>query len=185
MGIAVFILEEIDGYQTTMKKIIVLFFGLALNFAAYAQEKSADQWGVITNNLQMSIRLKNGGNEITNGQPCILEIRYRNVSTNETVCALRMKWTEADWTYSFIVTDPSGKDISPDLNKPFGGSATEITISPGQTQGLEYKFSGVCKMDEVGTYKIIAKKFLFSGGKNGGFKVCSNPLLVTVAPNEK
>ena len=94
-----------------------------------------------------------------------------------------MNWTESDATYSFVVVDPSGKDVSPDLDKPFGGSASPITIGPGQTQGLDYNFGGICKIDKIGTYRIVAKKKILSGGKNGPFQICSNLLLVKVVPN--
>ena len=84
-------------------KIAVFFTAL---FAAQVLP-AAEEWGPTTNNLQMSIHLKDGGNAMTKGQPCTLEIRYRNVSTNETFIALRMNWVESDGTYSFTVIDPS------------------------------------------------------------------------------
>jgi hypothetical protein len=163
--------------------LLSLFLGTA-SCSAFAQENRTNEWGAVSNNLQMSIELKGGGSEITNGQSCILWIKYKNNSTNETLGLLKMNWVESDGTYSFIVVDPSGKDVSPNSNRPFGGSATIMDIGPGQVKELEYNLSGVCKINKIGIYKIIAKRIILPGSGKKLFQVVSNPLYLIVIPGK-
>jgi hypothetical protein len=156
--------------------VAVLVF--ALSVKAYGQETNI-YWGPATNDFLMSIELKNGAQELTNGQPCVLTIRFKNVSKSRTVNVWRLWWTEGDHTYSFTVSDPSGKDISPVWNEAFGGSGGAILVRPGEIKGIEFNLTTVCKINAVGNYRVTAKKEARSDDGNQ-FQVVSNPLLFSV-----
>jgi hypothetical protein len=152
-------------------------------FRAFGDDTSNVQWGPATNDFLMSIGLKDGVPDVTNGQPCILLVRFKNISKNNVIEVLQLLNREADLTYSFTVLDPSGKDISPDRTGPFGGSAISTELQPGQSTALEFRFSAVCKLSEVGTYVVTAKKEVWTwNGKR--FQVFSNPLPVKVVPKD-
>ena len=65
------------------KQLCYSIFAALTVWQAFAGDSQTDEWGAVTNNFPMSISLKGDKNEITTNQPCILLIRYRNVSTNE------------------------------------------------------------------------------------------------------
>ena len=94
--------------------------------------------------------------------------------------------TVYDPSYSFVVISPSGKDISPDMKKVHpGDSGADHRVAPNQTVEIEFNLSYFCKLDEVGTYKIIAeKKAMWSPKSQKVFTVISNPLLVSVVSNK-
>ena len=162
-----------------MKTLFILLLTIAsFSWQAYAAQNIND-WGPATNDFLISIGLKNGVHEVTNGQPCILSIRFKNVSKSKTVDVLKLLWADGDGTYSFTVLNPSGKDISPIPIEPSGGSGGVIEVTPGQTRGVEFNLSAVCKIRTIGNYRVIAKKEVWSNdGKS--FQVVSNPLEITV-----
>jgi hypothetical protein len=152
----------------------------------FADDPKTHEWGAVTNNFQMSINLKGDKNEITTNQPCILLIRYRNVSTNEMFRVFEANGTVYDPSYSFVVISPSGKDISPDMKKVRSGDSwANHEVGPNQTVEIEFNLTYLCKLNEVGTYKIIAKKGqMWSVARDKEFTVVSNPLNVLVIPNQ-
>jgi DNA-binding beta-propeller fold protein YncE len=150
----------------------------------FADDLKTNDWGAVTNNAQMSISLTGGGNEIKTNEPVRLLIRFRNISTNETIAIFRPNAIETDPTFSFIVVSPSGKDVSPSSPKIFVGSGGVLPIDPNQTVELEFNLSDLCKFDEVGTYKIIAKKGVGSRDGKKLFVVVSNPLYATIVPDK-
>ncbi len=113
-----------------------------------------------------------------------LLIRYKNVSTNEPFDIYVVNGTVDDPSYSFVVISPSGKDISPDMKKvqrPFSGA--DHQVAPGQIDEIKFNLNKYCTLDEVGTYKIFAKKTIWTN-VNKTFEAVSNPLTVTVIPNQ-
>jgi hypothetical protein len=52
---------------------------------AFADDTNVYEWGPKAGNFQLSIRLKGGGKEIKTNQPLDLMIRFRNLSTNESL----------------------------------------------------------------------------------------------------
>jgi hypothetical protein len=50
---------------------------------------------------------------------------------------------------------------------------------PHDLSEFEFRLSDICKFDEIGAYRIVAKKGIFFD-KNKGWVVVSNPLVVTV-----
>jgi hypothetical protein len=168
-----------------MKKnflMVLIFVSVALS-NALAQDPATNEWGAPTNNVQMSIRLKNGGKETSLKKPVELLIRYRNISTNETFILNRLNDIEMDTSYSFTVLSPEGKNICPGVTETaFSGDI--IRLGPNQVAELNFNLSVRCKFDEIGTYKIIAKNTEIVSEKNKAFEVVSNPLYVSVVPEK-
>jgi hypothetical protein len=159
--------------------LCVLIFASSFIGSAYASQTD-DDWGPTTNDLQMSISLN--CSEIKTDQPCVLSIRYRNVSTNEMFRIYEVNGTVYDPTYSFTVTSPSGEDISPDTADIHeSGSGQDHHLYPGQILNISFDLSLVCKFDKAGTYQVIAKRNeIWSIQKHRPFTVVSNPLRITV-----
>jgi hypothetical protein len=83
------------------------------------------------------------------------------------------------------VTSPSGKIVSPDMTKvvqPFSGMIH--ALNQGQVVEITFNVSKLITLDVVGTYKIIAKKKMWSDAKHEEFEVVSNPLEVVVISNQ-
>jgi hypothetical protein len=151
-----------------------------------ADDLKTDDWGVATNNLQISIKLEGGEQQVKAGQPYGLVIRYKNITTNDTFAIYEVNGTIDDSSYSFHVTSPSGKDVSPDTSKiPMYESGGICYASPGQVIEIKFDLSAICRLDEVGVYKITVKKAqIISIAKNKMFEAVSNPLNVTVVANQ-
>lgn len=170
-----------------MKKFFcsLLFFAATCGLRADAGGPTEDEWGPIVSNAQMSIHLKDAGNEIKTNQPVVLSIRIRNLSTNETFIFLRQI---ADFVsppeISFIVVSPSGKELSPATYGPAHGSARFVAIPPQRSVDDQFNLRRFYKFNEMGTYKIIAKWGLENASHTWGVIATSNPLYLTVAPGE-
>jgi hypothetical protein len=161
---------------------ILVLFVVSKSVAA---EVNTNDWGPATNNLQMSIRLDGAEKQIKAGQPFTLSIRYQNISTNEKFIVYKFNGAENDQSYSFLVTSPSGKNVSPDMKKiGESGSGQVLGVNPGQILEIKFNASKLFKLDEVGTYKIIAKKVIMSEARQDEFEVVSNPLDVVVTANQ-
>jgi hypothetical protein len=157
-----------------------LFFILAFTIMT-SWQALAEEWGTVTNNLQMSISLTSGENEIITNQPVVLLVRYKNISTNETITIYNDAAISRDATYSFVVTSPSGKDLSPNLPKSINGSGGIYPLSPNQTQEFKVNLSQLCKFDELGIYRIIANKTIWSSKERKWFTVTSNQLSIVTS----
>jgi hypothetical protein len=167
-------------YPIIMKKYLcfISIYATMIIGRVLAGDTETIEWGAVTNNFQMSISLKCGGHEIKTNEPVVLLIKYRNVSTNETIIVFNHIVPAMDATYSFVVISPSGKDISPNIPKSLTGSGGNYPISPNQTREFDVDLSQFCKFDELGAYKIISKKVIFADPKNKWFTVVSNPLSI-------
>ncbi len=149
---------------------------------AFSEDVKAHPWGAMTNSVQMSISLRDDGKEVKIGQPLALMMRIKSLSTNETFTLVLLNEIERDPGFSFIIVSPSGRDISP---KPSIGSGSGHigALAPGQTVELKFDLASICRFDEVGTYKIIAKREVLAARRNRVFEVVSNPLGVPVVPD--
>lgn len=167
--------------ETNFMKHFPFYLSLLATCFGAAGNLKADDWGELTNNFKMSIRLETIKAEIQTNQPCVLLIRYKNVSTNETFWVYE-NGTEYDPAYSFTVISPSGKDISPDMNRFKPCDATAVRhVGPNQILQIKFNLSLLCKFNEEGNYKVIAKyKEAFAFEKRKTFTVVSNPLSVLV-----
>ena len=158
---------------------------IALLFAwnGFVGTLQASDWGATTNNIQMSVALKNGTNGVKAEQPIVLLIRYRNASTNQVCRIYRSNEIEYDPGYTWSVISPSGNDLSPNPEKIHASeSGGFIRLPPNQIVGLEFDLSQICRFDEIGTYKIVAKKEIFSPEAKKPVTVISNPLNIVVVP---
>jgi hypothetical protein len=147
-----------------------------------ADDIKTNEWGVITNNVQMSISLKDDGAQIKTNKSLSLLIRIKNTSTNEAVFLYNALALNADPLIgvSCAVISPSGKDISPKPRMFWHGSGGHIILPPNQINEFEFSLSQLCKFDEIGTYKIIAKKIIWFGNDKQ-FEIVSNPLTIVVS----
>lgn len=167
-----------------MKLYSCIFVILIIQFATqvFADNTETNSWGPVNDDIQMSIRLKSDVSEIKTNQPVELLIGFKNVSTNETLRISTLNAIETDPGYSWIVTSPSGKDISPvPDNMPVTGSGARIPLPPGQIIEFNFNLSLLCEFNEIGTYKIVAKKSIYSPSKHKLFKAVSNPLNIVVS----
>lgn len=152
----------------------------------FANETNTNEWGSITNNTQMSIKLDGNVAGLTKGQTLILSIRYKNISTNDTITIYEVNGTVDDSSYSFSIISPSGKDISPDMTKvsnPWSGAVRNV--EPGHVIDIKYNLSKYCKLNEVGTYTIMASKTGIQSSNNpNSYKTISNQLNVMVVSDK-
>jgi hypothetical protein len=177
------------------------------------EQDDASTWGPVTNNAQMSISVVQPGSvsgrlivigggtnpmggyvtnpitvkrELKPREPFNLWVRIRNLSTNEALWYFRARApnTEESVGLACVVVSPSGKDVSPKKHTD-GGSGAFGGVDPGKTTEFEFALSQLCKLEEMGTYKITAKRAVDVVGKSGrGFVLTSNTLCVRVVPAE-
>lgn len=162
------------------KKLNCLLLSFALSVSGLAADES-EQWGAVTNGIQISIRLSGGMNVIKTNQPVIITIKYRNVSTNEVFPITGKYRIEFDSSYVWTVISPSGKDVSPDMFSRADHSVTWDNLKPQESMEAEYDISVRCNFNEAGTYKITLNKGMSSIKSQKLFVVVSNPLNVTIA----
>ena len=167
-----------------MKKRLLLCSILSLIFAPdlLAQDIKANEWGAITNNIQMSIRIKTNGDIIKTNQPTSFFLCIKNVSTNETLRIHEWASEMTDAGDLFHIIAPSGRDVSPKPAIAPHGSGRFVPIGPCQTHVREFDANYVCKFNELGTYTIVAKEDL--GDASHPCWVISNKLLVSVVAGE-
>jgi len=147
-----------------------------------AGEIKTNAWGPATNDVQMAIRLKGNPAQITTNEPVKLLICYRNVSTNRNFTIYRPHFIEHDPGCFFKVISPSGMDIP--FERQFSQSGGPDPLAPNQTMEIDFNLSVICKFNEAGTYKIIARKAIYWPEKRQGFMVVSNPLDVTIVAHK-
>ena len=163
-----------------MKKTLNYFvLSFALSVPAFAADES-EQWGSVTNGIQISIRLSSGGTVINTNQPVRIIIHYKNISTNETFTITGKYNIEFNSSYVWTVLSPSGKDVSPDLFSKAVQSVTWDKLKPLESMEAEYNLSVRCNFSEIGTYRITLNKGMGSDTSQKLFVVVSNPLNVTI-----
>lgn len=102
--------------------------------------------------------------EIKTNQPLVATIVIKNISTNETLSFDRLLSAKQDDGISLKVISPSGQDVSP--KPPIGGhgSGYIVTLRSNQVHNFQIPLSEMCRFNEIGTYKIAAKKRLTING---------------------
>jgi len=167
-----------------MKKYLyyLLLFISTLNRAS-AGEIKTKVWGVLTNGVQMAIEVKDNPLVITNNQPVKLLITYRNVSSNANMTVYKANYTEEDPSCFFVVISPSGRDISPE-NVGVANSGSAEALGPQKEIQIEFNLSAICSFNEVGAYKIVARKGIYWREEKHGFLVFSNPLNVVIVADK-
>ncbi|MEI7937506.1 MAG: hypothetical protein WCK27_12525 [Verrucomicrobiota bacterium] len=172
---------------------------------ALAGEPTANDWGPVTNNAQMAISVTSSWSrsfvvdtnvqppqfkvkrEIKVGEPFSLLVRVRNLSTNETLSCYNA-WepnTDLEVGLACEVISPSGKDLSPS-RRIAGGSGNSAVARPGETTQYEFGLGWLCKLEEIGTYKITARKRALVAPKGEkAYVLTSNTLSVSVVPGKE
>ncbi|HEY3762223.1 MAG TPA: hypothetical protein VGN23_10805 [Verrucomicrobiae bacterium] len=167
---------------TVMKKRFYTTILLAFICQLFAYALYGDDWGMANNRVQMSIHTENGQSaEFETNQPVLISVCFKNISTNETFRLYRANAIEFDPGYSWQVISPSGKDISPNMEKIHPSeSGGFIPLLPNGTNELKFNMSHLCDFTEIGTYKITGKKGIYSPAMKKAVFVVSKPLFVVV-----
>jgi len=142
-----------------------------------------NQWGPLTYNTQISIGLDSNTNKFRTNEIINLLVRIKNVSTNDgfgMIVGLPITFTEGA---SFLVTSPSGKDLTPAMQHSYRLQGLATWIQPNHVEGFAFHFDEICQYNEIGTYKILVKMQRPSPDRRKLFDVISNPLYVTIIPD--
>lgn len=166
------------------QSIFCTFAAIFIQSQIFGADAINYQWGLLTNNVQMSIRLNSVSNETRIGDRVELLIHLRNISTNKNdIFTGRYSLGGGSGQgLSFNVLNPSGKDVSPKYPKNYEAIHAIALVSglPCQTNSFKFDLSTLCKFDQVGTYKIIAMQRGRLGTNQLFFTVASNPLNISV-----
>ena len=142
-----------------------------------------NNWGPVTNNIQMSICIESNKYEIKPNESVNLIIRFRNLSTNMSFAAHNSLQAQTDpetGVYCTVIS-PSGSDISPNTEKTYaGGSGAAGLVGPNKTYEFAFRLSDLCKFNKHGTYKITAKKVVRLQDGRKPIEVVSNTLRLSV-----
>jgi hypothetical protein len=142
-----------------------------------------NQWGPLTYNTQISIGLDDKTSVFKTNQVINLLVRVKNLSTNQQfgfIIGTPISYTVAA---TFIVTSPSGKDISPVMYNSNRIHGLPIWVHPGQIDGFSFQLGEICQYHEIGTYKILIKMQRPSPDRRKLYDIVSNPLSVTIIPD--
>jgi hypothetical protein len=169
-----------------------LLLGLLVEPHTLAGGLGAGDWGAPTNQLQMSIDLKQGGERTSTNQPVVLLIRIRNLSSKDTVHFQQPHFRqpgepERASAFSFLVVTPSRKAVTLTVEEPLHSGGQFVFVGPGETREIDFDLSKLCKFDESGTYQIVSRcllgRWLDREGKTvKAVQVISNPLRVSIGP---
>jgi hypothetical protein len=149
---------------------------------AFASDPAGTEWGAVTNNARVGLVLKAESLTLRTNQPFTLTIRVQNLSSNQTLSIYRAGLVELDPLNTFQVLEPSGKDISPVPPKVYGGSGVLVQIPPGETTGYDFELRKLCKFNEVGVYKVVARREIWGQKDGSGFVAQSANLNLTFVP---
>lgn len=166
-----------------MKKHVLrlLILAILLQWPLFAADADTNEWDSILTHLKVSIRLKGDSNEVKTNEPVHLMIHIENLSSNQTFFWVYGGVPTISRHFYFIITAPSGKDVSPAYSRiPGSGSANTLRIKPGESDEYETDLEFDCKFDEVGTYKIV----LVFGGTTKEINAKSNVLSLSVVPGK-
>lgn len=169
--------------------IFIILVAIVLQSRVFADGTEIHCWGPLTNDIQMTISLDKGTNEISLGEPVELLIQFRDSSTNEFKSVHSATWGGL----TFIVTDPFNRDVSPVWPKDeiVGHSVILFTTPPGQIRSFHFDLSALYKddsfrkLDKSGTYEIIAMQKGHLGITNAPFSLTSNPLRIRIRVPDK
>jgi hypothetical protein len=164
--------------------LICQTLGTQIGLTDKEKEASANDWGTLTYNTQISIGVDSDTNALKTNQDAQLLVRIKNLSTNEEYGVYVQNAFLSTPGLSFTILSPSGKDVSPVFYKAFRGSGGNVWVHPNQINGFGFSIHEICKMDEVGTYKIILKMKRWTPDRRKSFEIVSNPLFVTVVPGQ-
>jgi hypothetical protein len=180
-----------------------MVFALLAACGALGGELATDEWGPRTNYAQMAIRVTSPWahtfrvddtntvqakysikEAIKAGDAFSLSVRVRNLSSNETVnLVMKGACQDEEAGLACVIISPSGKDISPRMVRPVVGSTMGVAARPNRIIEFEFPLSRLCKLEEIGTYKVTARKRTVAYDKTQkAFVLTSNTLCVSVVP---
>jgi hypothetical protein len=159
--------------------LAILTSGLILARQAFGADAKTNEWGAVACNAQMSIELKESMKEIKTNTPVHLTINMRGNSTNQVYYFMIYSYPT---DFSWIVTSPSGKNLTFKESYPMDALATMmVRLDEIPNWWEDFNLSSVCSFNEVGIYKVIAKKEILSAGGLKKCEVTSNPLNLVVS----
>lgn len=163
---------------------LALFVAPLLVVRTFAGEVGEGDWGVATNGVQMSIRIKSPEAIVKTNEPIILTVSFRIISTNRTFAVFLDGPVGVLPGLRLAVAVPSGKTLMlPSI--PGDGSGHIVRLSPGGTREFSVDLDRFCRLSEPGNYKITATfDSLLCTTMTNKFDVTSNQLRITV-PNGK
>ena len=177
-----------------MKAIICFIFLIGLINCFAVMGAKADEWGVMTNGAEISIKLENDKAPIKLGDPLILSIAIKNCVTNESFWGYYGFNGNRDYTYDvfFKIESASGEDISPDPKAyPSSFSGTGFIVPAGRTSRFRYDLSLLQKLvgenyfDKPGVYKVTAIQNLLCQETQKRFSIVSNALYFCVVSGKQ
>lgn len=159
----------------------VLTFCITGVYAIRGAETNGFKWGPIAGNFQMSVRLRDGGNEIKTNQPVDLMIRLRNLSTNESYNFIYggALSVPTPGEFSLEVISPSGKNICKYPKYSNGGSSVWAHVPPHGTWEQEFPLGRLIEYETNDVYKIVVRRMIHTN-----VVVISNPLYLKVVPGK-
>ncbi len=134
---------------------------------------------------ELSRNIKVGGTTINATNEVVLWIVFTNMSSNDMFYLPTVRDIVNEVQYSFVVTFPSGKRVSPHGDPMLSRSMTLNRLAPSEMRQFTFPLSEICKFDEIGTYTITASRSVsWPNGKQDYFEVASNPLTIKVVPEK-
>lgn len=171
--------------KSTLMKIayyIVSLLCVATAGVSHADETNTAAWGPKVGNLQMFVRLKDGGSEIETNQPIELLVRVKNLSTNKSVVLTEWMGAEIFETTSLSpILTVSGREQHYEIrvDGSFSGTIDPRVAPPNGYYEYEFNIGRLKDPKTKSVYKIVTKRMV---GAN--LVVTSNPLYVKVVPSE-
>lgn len=165
-------------------KAVLFIFMMTLLPKARGSDIITNEWGMVSNGVQLSIALEGGNREVQKNEEVKLLVQMIGLQATNTWTSFALASnTQPGIGLHCVILSPSGKTISPNV-KSKGGSLFTFDLSSGNIEKITFDLSRIFKFDEVGTYKITAQKTVFQGSEVSAksWTVVSNPLLVKVVP---
>lgn len=161
----------------------IIFLAVSLTAPVFTAVAGSEDWGSSTNNISLSIDLDGNEGQFKTNQSFQLVIHIKNTSTNSPFSFLSPLAIFNGEPFTFQVISPSGNEIVPAPPKVERGSAEVITIQPNHVYKCNFNLGYLCKLSEVGTYKIVAKMNIGMVRRKKTWAI-SNPLYVQVVPSQ-
>jgi hypothetical protein len=169
-----------------MKRILVFFiiFASLWELDVLADVPETNEWGSVIDNIQIGIGIEGNAGQIKTNQQVDLTIRIKNTSANRPFNFYRPAAILNGFPMYYEVISPSGKDISPAHANGFWGSGGIMNVPPNSVYNYEFNLGYLCRFNEVGTYKVVAKMNLTWTTAHTNSLPTSNRLYVTVVPGQ-
>jgi hypothetical protein len=107
--------------------------------------------------FELARGLKPDGTRVKKGQPIVLIVSMKNLSTNETFFCFLDSHIESSLDITVQIVTPSGKTISPSTDPHTAGKGNNYRLSPGQWLHLTFHLNDIFNFDEIGRYLITCE----------------------------